>query len=166
MCIAFYEALSKLRGVKVGVFGHTTTGSNDVVISEYVSPDHCKPEEMANAEAVCCNMDGFAIEYVVGRLAKDYPQVKQRYVFVLSDGQPSGDHSYGGADAFSHMLNVNKWARSMHGTHVYGLGLDGEPTLAAGEQMFGKGRFVCLPNVTGAVPVITAFLSQVLAKAA
>lgn len=169
VCIAFYEALSKLRGVNVGVFGHTTgygkDGEETVSIREYVSPDHCRPQEIGLAEAMNNNLDGFAIEYVVGRLAKDQPHVRQRYVFVLSDGQPAGS-GYSGNDAFEHMLSVTKWARSTHGTHVFGLGLDGAPSKEVGDKMYGKGRFVCLPNVNGAVPVITAFLAQVLAKAA
>jgi len=162
VCIALYEAIKDIKGISIGIFGHTSHSGDDCAIYEYISKAHPgQHRSVAEAEAHSSNLDGFAIEYVVKRIADENPETKQKFVFVLSDGQPAGD-GYGGASAFKHMLNVCEWAKKTKGVRVYGLGMDGSPSDADGKKMYGEGKFACLPNVTGAVPVISSFLSRTL----
>jgi hypothetical protein len=165
ICIALVEALRKLQGIKLCVYGHTCDSQRfgRATVFEYVSPNLPQPFALSQITSRRNNADGYAMECVIRQLHRHYHHAQQKIMFVLSDGQPSSS-SYGGNLAMIHMGNVCRWGLSKFGIRTYGIGIDGLPSQEDGIKMYGEGHFVCLPNVIDSARVISTFLAKVTAK--
>jgi nitric oxide reductase activation protein len=157
VCIGLYEAFRKLRGLKLMVLGYTD--GNGLCMMDHFSLTSPNPECISNI----CSMGGtptnWAMEESIKKLCISYPEAKQRYLFVITDGSPNG-----GRSAMKHCHDISIWGKQRFGVNTYGIGVAGAPNQQTGEYTFGKGKFVCLPDVATSSRVIATFLARVTAK--
>jgi hypothetical protein len=169
VCTAMFEAFKRLKGLNLLVCGHNTSGAGEYRVYEFYGKQARSESAIAKMRPGASNADGYAMEMTIKKLAEYYPTAKQKYVFVLADGQPAatnrqGEH-YGGPPAYQHMSKVVKWGIHRYGIQTYGIGIDGSPSQSAGDEMYGEGRYICLPDVIGSARIISTFLARVTAKA-
>lgn len=168
MAVVLAESLKGMEGISVSIYGHTAEeyigGSycNGVVIREYLSPRQRDAASCMEINARSQNHDSYAILHTANLFNKDYDSYDRKIMFVVSDGEPAGT-SYGGKQARDHMLQVSK-ACEKRRVEVYGIGVDNAYSESAGEQMYGKDRFVILKDVKSSLGIITRFIRQIAMK--
>jgi von Willebrand factor type A domain len=162
VAVAIYEGAKQIRGVHICVLGFDSqhTCAEEVYIFEYFTPDKQRPERIMHMKSGHNNLDGFAISYAAMRLYNLYQNVKSKYVFVISDGSPSG-HGYGGEQAYKHVHDSAEKARARYGCFVYGIGVDNAYDDTLGTTMYGKGNFVVLNDVKSSLMILTRFIREI-----
>lgn len=162
ICITLAEAIRKIAGVRLYVYGHTANVSgDDVTIYEHYTPTMgADLKQLGGIEAHSNNYDGYAIKDVAKRLAED--EAKKKYLFVIADGLPSG-HGYGGSSAIKHVTSVCKFTRERLkiGTYAFAVGVRGHQQTSF-RQQYGDKHVVFVDNVTKCLPQIVRFLRNAL----
>lgn len=161
------EAFTRLKGLKLSVYGHDHQFGIGVRLYEYLTDKIGDKHRISHISSGGDNADGFAIMHVMRKIAESYPHVRQKYLFVLSDGLPAADSSagpYGGAPAVKHINNTCQWGLRKFGIRTFGFGMDGSPDEATGDSMYGKGHFVAINHPLAAAGVISKFLARVTTK--
>lgn len=165
LCIVFAEALKKVKGVRLYIYGHTANvgGTNDLVIYEHYTPGQPNSlEKLGAIEAHSNNYDGYAIKEAAKRLDKD--PAKRKYLFVLSDGLPAG-RGYGGDPAQRHVTSVCKFVRERLkiGLAAFAVGISNyERTMF--KAQYGDDHIVFVGDVMKCLPNIVRFLRNTLQK--
>lgn len=183
--IALTEAFMAIPKISVMVLGHTANygvGSgensefkqiavsgkgtfNDLIMLEYLTKQQQKREALLGMVSRYNNIDGFAMEWAVRRLARDYPEAPRRVLFVISDGQPSGEVGkgvgYGGEKAFQHMKSVVDFGDSTARVNTYGIGIANAYNQEEGDRMYGIGRSVVLSDISSCTGIISSFISRI-----
>ena len=168
VAIVLAEAIKGMEGLELAVLGHTAqSGRHDgssegVAVHHYFTPDNPNLETLARSQAFGNNLDGYAMLESVRKMLKWYPHVNSRTLFVISDGQPSGD-GYGGNPAMEHMFRVCTAARHA-GVEVFGIGIDNAYSEAYGCKMYGEGQFVVLANAADSMPLLCKFVVDAVRK--
>lgn len=166
LAVAMTEAFTRLKGLKLSVYGHSHNYKG-VKLYEYMTDKIRDKTRISHVTHRGDNADGFAIMHVMRKMAKSYPQVRQKYLFVLSDGLPcasSYDGNYGGLPAIQHINNTCQWGLRKFGIRTFGFGIDGSPDQTTGDKMYGKGHFVAIDHPLAAAGVISKFLARVTTK--
>jgi nitric oxide reductase activation protein len=106
------------------------------------------------------NYDGYAIKDVAKRLAQD--EAKRKYLFVISDGLPSG-FGYGGDTAQKHVASVCTFVRERLkiGTYAFAVGT-GHGDKKAFTTQYGANNVVFVDKVMKCLPQIVRFLRNTL----
>lgn len=167
VAVAMTEALTRLRGVHLSVYGHTQFDCGHVDMIRYFDKKAVDRTSMASIHGRADNADGYAIMASMREMYSQYHNAKQKYLFVISDGLPhaSGhDNHYSGDPALGHISNVVNWGRKKFGIYTYGIGVEGAFGEEIGTKMYGKGNFVCLPDTMSAAGTIARFLARVTSK--
>lgn len=163
--IVLYESLKQLSGIKCVIMGHTAQENgrqhDQVTMIPYVTPESNNCYALAEAKARLQNIDGIAIKHLGERMSK-VPVTGKKIMFVISDGQPSGD-DYCGDEAFEHTSVCVKNARKQ-GIHVFGIGICNAFDESIGDRLYGKGNYVVLQDVKTSLKVMVNKLKQFLAK--
>lgn len=165
LCIILAEALRKIAGVRLYVYGHTAnsrTGA-DLTIFEHYTPTMGQDlTQLGNIRAHTNNYDGFAIKDVAKRLMND--PAKKKYLFVIADGLPAGS-GYGGSDAQRHVASVCKFIRNKLkiGLYAFAVGISGYERKTFKEQ-YDENHIVFVDNVMKCLPQIVRFLRNALQK--
>ncbi|NDD52315.1 hypothetical protein EBZ39_00285 [bacterium] len=163
ICITLAEAIRKIVGVRLYVYGHTANmGANDnVIIYEHYTPAMgADMSKLGGIVAHCNNYDGYAVKDVAKRLAAD--TAKKKYLFVIADGLPSGN-GYGGDSAEKHVTSVCKFTRDRLkiGTYAFAVGVQGYQQEKFKRQ-YGDKHVVFVDNVTKCLPQIVRFLRNAM----
>lgn len=101
------EIFSKIPGVELFIYGHTTDEKGyKCNIHVYVEPGYRAPYALGSVTSHSCNRDGTAI-LAAGHRVRKFTQNQGIYI-VISDGQPAGGYrdSYGGDAAIKHTKNA------------------------------------------------------------
>jgi len=162
LCITLAEAVQKVAGVRLYVYGHTANiERDDVSIYEHYTPGMGRDlSKLGSIEAHCNNYDGYAIKDVAKRLSED--AAKRKYLFVIADGFPSGA-GYGGETAQKHVTSVCKFTRDRLkvGTYAFAVGVNGHHQTAFKKQ-YGENHVVFVSDVMKCLPQIVRFLRNAL----
>ena len=107
--ITLYDFCSSLK-IPIGVFGHQSSCGRVVIndYAEFQSIDKDDKYRLMDISAGSSNRDGYALRYVVERMAKIEADIK--LLIVISDGQPA-DSGYYGAGACEDIAWVVKNAK-------------------------------------------------------
>ncbi len=161
--IILAEALKGVSGVSLSIYGHTanTCETEGVAMREYISPRKNDYASLMQLEGRRNNLDSFATLHMANFMIADYAD-QQRYLFVISDGQPAAK-GYGGKSAMDHMLQVTSTYRKK-GVEIYGIGVCNAYSQRDGIAMYGDGRFVILKDVASSVGILGRFITQVLKR--
>lgn len=174
--ICLLEGLKTYKTIKTVVMGHTAQYGryymspadrkayklppNPVDIIPYITPEGGDNRHLlANANALANNLDGVAISHLASVL-QTVKEVDNRILFVISDGQPSGD-AYNGADALSHVRKSVEDARKK-GIRVFGIGIADAYSIRVGDQMYGANNHVILKDVESSLRLLVRKLKQFL----
>jgi len=163
MCILLAEALRKIAGVRLYVYGHTANqgGMDDMTIYEHYSPsDGSDLTRLGGIRAYSNNYDGYAIKEVARRLARD--EAKKKYLFVIADGLPSGA-GYGGEEGCKHVTSVCKFTRDRLkiGTYAFAVGVSGHYQ-SNFKRQYGDKQVVFVDRVSKCLPQIVRFLRNAM----
>lgn len=162
ICITLAEAIRKITGVRLYVYGHTANMSGmDVTIYEHYAPSMgADLTQLGGITAHCNNYDGYAIKDVAKRLSTD--PAKKKYLFVIADGLPSAS-GYGGESAAKHVTSVCKYSRDRLkiGTYAFAVGVHGHSQNAFKRQ-YGDNHVVFVDNVMKCLPQIVRFLRNAM----
>lgn len=163
LCIAMAEALKRIAGVRLYIYGHTANrhGQTDLEIFEHYHPDHGgKTTNLGLIQAHSNNYDGFALKEAARFVSKD--PAKRKYMFVIADGYPSGT-GYGGDPAQKHVASVVKFLKDRWHiqTYAFGVGIDSEADFC---EQYGKEHTVFVNTVTACQNKIVRFLRNVLQR--
>ena len=163
MCIILAEALKKIAGVRLYVYGHTANnGGHDLTIYEHYTPASTDLTALGGITSHSNNYDGYAIKDVAKRLALD--SAKRKYLFVIADGLPSG-HGYGGETAEKHVTSVCKFVRDRlkMGLNAFAVGV-AEYQQPAFKRQYGDDHVVFINDIMKCLPQIVRFLRNTLQK--
>lgn len=170
MCIALAEAVKKIPGIHLHIYGHTAnlSGESDLVLFEHYSSTSDSGSATADLstlgtiDAMSNNYDGYAIKETAKLLAKD--PAKRKYLFVIADGLPHGD-GYAGKDAEKHVTSVCQFVRERLkiATYAFAVGVDGSYRNKFISQ-YGKDNVMFLTTVGACLPQITRFLRNTIQK--
>lgn len=167
MCILLAEAVKKIPGVHLHIYGHTANmhGTDLTLFEHYASNTSAENADLGslgNIVAHCNNYDGYAIKETAKLLNQD--PAKRKYLFVISDGLPHGA-GYSGPDAKKHVASVCSFVRTRLKipTYVFAVGAS---TSMHGEfeEQYGKSNVMFLSQVSQCLPQITRFLRNALQK--
>lgn len=165
LCIVLAEALKKIKGVRLYIYGHTAncSSASDLVILEHYVPG--QPDALAKLGDISAhtnNYDGYAIKDVAKRLSAD--PAKRKYLFVIADGLPAGS-GYGGDTANKHVASVCKFVRERLKISTYAFAV-GVSTYEhdAFKRQYGADHVVFVNNVLKCLPQIVRFLRNTLQK--
>lgn len=162
VCIVLAEALKKIAGVRLYVYGHTANnGAQDLTIYEHYTPTSSDLLALGGISSHSNNYDGYAIKDVAKRLALD--SAKRKYLFVIADGLPSG-HGYGGETAEKHVTSVCKFVRDRLkiGLNAFAVGVGMQK--AAFKRQYGDDHVVFIDDLMKCLPQIVRFLRNTLQK--
>lgn len=165
ICIILAEALRKIPGVRLYVYGHTANerhGADLTIFEHYTPATAANIAQLGNIRAHTNNYDGFAIKDVAKRLMQD--SAKKKYLFVIADGLPAGA-GYGGNEAEKHVTSVCKFIRERMkiGLYAFAVGISDHqrPTF---KRQYGENNTVFVNNVMKCLPQIVRFLRNTLQK--
>ncbi len=165
IAVILYEALAGIKGTTLCVFGHTSVSSKreDCILFVYMSPTQDKENKAAMTQITGRNnnYDSFAMEKSGQLMYEWYPRIPEKYLFVVSDGQPAGA-GYGGASAQKHMLKVCADNRRRRHVETIGIGVANAYSQEWGDKAYGEGKSVVLPDVESAGTVIGAFITRLI----
>jgi von Willebrand factor type A domain len=163
MCIILAEAIKRVAGVRLYVYGHTANiEGSDLTIYEHYTPSNSDITNLGGIKAHSNNYDGYAIKEVAKRLALD--PAKKKYLFVIADGLPSG-HGYGGETAEKHVTSVCKFIRDRLkvGVNAFAVGVP-EYQHSAFNKQYGDDHVVFIKDIMKCLPQIVRFLRNTLQK--
>jgi hypothetical protein len=171
MCILLAEAVKRIPGVHLHIYGHTANmhggaADGDLTLFEHyassTSAENADLGSLGNIVAHCNNYDGYAIKETAKLLNKD--PAKRKYLFVISDGLPHGT-GYSGSDAKKHVASVCSFVRTRLKipTYVFAVGA-GHGMKAEFVEQYGKNNVMFLTQVSQCLPQITRFLRSALQK--
>ena len=158
------EGLRSYPSIKPLVYGHTgqINHHEDVDMVPYIDEfGNDKRHWLAVSEAQCQNIDGTAIKDMAERI-KTVQDVQNRYMLVISDGEPSGDN-YGHEPAYKHTrMAVDKARRD--GIKVYGIGICNAFGPSMGAKLYGEGNYCILSDTKSSLRVMVNKLRSFMAK--
>jgi uncharacterized protein with von Willebrand factor type A (vWA) domain len=163
MCIILAEALKKIAGVRLYVYGHTAnTMGADLLIYEHYTPTNSDITRLGGIAAHSNNYDGYAIKDVAKRLALD--PAKRKYLFTICDGLPSGQ-GYNGPSAEKHVTSVCKFVRNRLKINVNAFAV-GVPVSQQNsfKKQYGDDHVVFIEDIMKCLPQIVRFLRNALQK--
>lgn len=170
MCIALAEAVKKIPGIHLHIYGHTanTRGAADLTLFQHYSSvsdtatASADLSRLGTIDAMSNNYDGYAIKETAKLLAKD--PAKRKYLFVIADGLPHGD-GYAGTEAEKHVTSVCQFVRERLkiATYAFAVGVPGSHRGKFVSQ-YGKDNVVFLTEVNSCLPQITRFLRNSIQK--
>lgn len=162
VAIVINEALKRVNGVSVSVYGHTANHGehHGCLVTEYLTPRNPHEESIVKMSALSNNLDGFAIFNSASKFGKDYADCSEKILFSISDGQPAA-YDYGGASAMKHINECCLQSKHRFGVKVYGIGIDNAYTVNAGRIMYGEGNFTVLKDVDSSASVMARFIRQI-----
>jgi hypothetical protein len=114
-----------------------------------------KPADISGLEAVGDNADGFAIHAAMRDI--EAVPAERRAVILMADGQPNAQ-AYGGERAARHIRTIVE-AGAKRGTQFLALGIGGAMTTSGG-RLFGRSRFVSLPDTRSAGPLLARLMAK------
>ena len=168
MCILLAEALKKVEGMHLHVYGHTANmnSQEDLVLFEHYSSygDAANADltNLGDINAFQNNYDGYAIKETAKLLNKD--PAKRKYLFVIADGLPHGN-GYAGDDAAKHVKSVCSFVRTRLKMPVYAFAVGvPEYNREKFKAQYGANNVVFLNNVIACLPQIVRFLRNTLQK--
>ena len=127
--IVLSEALNKVEGARLSVYGHSTSGflgdtsDNKCVVNRYSVGGNLVPKLLGEIEDRWCNFDGWAIQHVGNELLGNKVQA-DKWLIVISDGMPSGSGYYDKEATQHSRRQVVKLERK--GVRVLGVDIEGE----------------------------------------
>lgn len=168
MCIILAEAVRKIEGMHLHVYGHSANmqGSFDLTMfehySSYNAADQADLSGLGAIQAFSNNYDGYAIKEAAKMLAKD--PAKRKYLFVISDGLPHGN-GYSGDEARKHVTSVCSFVRNRLKipTYAFAVGVHSSER-AYFEEQYDKNKIVFLSTVKKCLPQIVRFLHSTLQR--
>lgn len=158
--ITLLEGLKSYKTIKTMVYGHTAQEEDDneeCMMIPYKTPLVDNTHALAGAFARCQNLDGVAIKYMAGQMAK-VEVTGKRLMIVVSDGSPSG-WFYGGNAALKHTGEMVKKARKQ-GIQVFGIGICNAFGPREGNAMYGEGNYIVIGNVADSLKIMTNRLKR------
>jgi Cobalamin biosynthesis protein CobT VWA domain len=168
MCIILAEALKKINGVRLYVYGHTANqhydgmSSQSLTIFEHYTPGSADLAPLGGIRAYCNNYDGYAVKDVAKRLSED--PAKNKHLFVIADGLPAGQ-GYGGETAEKHVTSVCKFVRErLHiSLNAFAVGVPPHqhPNF---KKQYGDNHVVFINDIMKCLPQIVRFLRNTLQK--
>jgi hypothetical protein len=168
MCIILSEAVRKVAGVHLHIYGHTANqnGRSDLTLFEHYSStssaENADLGALGHIRAYSNNYDGYAIKETAKLLNQD--PAKRKYLFVIADGLPHGN-GYCGDEAEKHVASVCSFVRTRLKIPTYafavGVSLSDRSTF---EGQYGKNNVLFLAQVSQCLPQITRFLRNALQK--
>jgi hypothetical protein len=168
MCILLAEAVKRVKGVHLHIYGHTANrgGREDLELFEHFSSvnsaESANLGHLGDIAAFSNNYDGYAIKETAKLLNQD--PAKRKYLFVIADGLPHGS-GYSGEDARKHVTSVCTFVRSRLKipTYAFAVGVSkGEQ--AHFEEQYGANNVIFLSRVSACLPQIVRFLRNALQK--
>jgi nitric oxide reductase activation protein len=166
IAMAMLIAMRQVKGISVDIYGHSADqapiGSGSVQMYDYISKTKSDISSLRYVTGRCQNCDGHAIKQAGVRLMNDYPEHDLRVLFVLSDGQPAAS-GYGGPSSEKHIESVCRMLKSV-GVQPYGLAIDEGFDQRFGDATYGSGRYVVLPDVASAAPIMANFLGRITSR--
>jgi nitric oxide reductase activation protein len=168
MCIILSEAVRKVSGVHLHIYGHTANqhGNADLTLFEHHSSvlgaENADLGALGNIRAYSNNYDGYAIKETAKLLDQD--PAKRKYLFVIADGLPHGQ-GYSGDEAEKHVTSVCSFVRTRLKIPTYAFAV-GVPTYERDsfESQYGKNNVLFLSRVQQCLPQITRFLRNALQR--
>jgi cobalamin biosynthesis protein CobT len=154
ICIMLAEAVRKIAGVRLYVYGHTANefGADSMTIFEHYTPrDGENLTRLGGIRAHSNNYDGYAIKDVAKRLSED--QAKKKYLFVIADGET----------AEKHVTSVCKFTRERLkiSTYAFAVGVHGTQQ-GAFKRQYGDKHVVFVNDVAKCLPQIVRFLRNAM----
>jgi uncharacterized protein YegL len=167
MCILLAEAVKKIEGMHLHIYGHSANmqGSDLTLFehySSYGSASHADLSGLGAIDAFSNNYDGYAIKEAAKMLSKD--PAKRKYLFVLSDGLPHG-RGYCGDEARKHVTSVCSFVRNRLKipTYAFAVGVS-KSEYAEFEEQYDKNKVIFLSTVQKCLPQIVRFLHSTIQK--
>lgn len=170
--IMMLEALSKYKTIKTMVMGHTAQFSrffprivekskNTLDMIHYKTESVDNRHYLAAAPHLAENLDGLAIEHLANNMA-EVKDVSGRFMFIISDGQPSA-RGYNGGQANKHTKKMVNQALAK-GIKVFGIGICNAFDNKTGIQLYGANNFVVIDNITDSLQLIVRKLKNFITK--
>jgi hypothetical protein len=167
VAIMLAEALSGFDGLKLCVMGHTTGDNNrgeTLWMRHYLTPEHPHIESVMNVAGIADNLDGYAMESAARCMARWFPEIANKHLMVISDGQPAG-MGYGGPSAARHMRTVCDKSRVLWGVNIVGIGIDKAYPPEVGAAMYGPGKSVVLDDSMGSLTILANYITRIVQRA-
>jgi nitric oxide reductase activation protein len=171
MCILLAEAVKKVEGVHLHIYGHTANrgGGNDLQLFEhYSSTGSASNADLSGLGSITSfsnNYDGYAIKETAKLLNND--PAKRKYLFVISDGLPHGN-GYSGEQARKHVASVCSFVRTRLkiATYAFAVGVSDydSDSRKEFEEQYGADKMMFLSTVSQCLPQIVRFLRNALQK--
>jgi hypothetical protein len=168
MCIVLSDAVRKIAGVHLHIYGHTANKENqeDLTLFEHysstASAEHADLSALGNIRAHNNNYDGYAIKEAAKLLYQDPAQ--RKYLFVISDGLPHG-RGYSGEEAEKHVASVCSFVRTRLKIPTYAFAVGVYPEDRGNfETQYGKPNVLFLSTILQCLPQITRFLRNAIQK--
>lgn len=167
LTVLLANAFKDFDGLELCVMGHTTQGwggrGEQLWLRHYYTPKNKKLEALSGITAYGNNLDGYAMYEMARRMMIWYPEIENRHMIVISDGQPNGE-GYGWHSAMDHMREVVGKAK-MWGVNIFGCAVDNAYNWETGERMYGPNNFVILPDAYSAIPTLGKYITKIIKKA-
>lgn len=168
MCIILAEAVRKIEGMHLHVYGHSANMQSNLDLtmfehySSFGAADTANLENLGAIDAYSNNYDGYAIKEAAKMLDKD--PAKKKYLFVIADGLPHG-RGYCGSDARKHVTSVCSFVRNRLKipTYAFAVGVPNSER-AHFEEQYGKNKVMFLSTVKKCLPQIVRFLHTSIQK--
>lgn len=159
LSIIFSEAIKSLRGIDLSVYGFCSD-------ERHVKTFCYKDKKYNRLDSLCASYTddntalGYGIGYVADNMLFQNPDIDNKIMFVITDGEPT---HYGSAhyDAIEHTSKVCKLVRSKN-IKVFGIGICNAFSESTGIEIFGEENFVVINNVESCLNVLTRALTRFL----
>ena len=169
MCIVLAEALKKIEGMHLHIYGHTANmqSQKDLVLFEHYSSqngvNNADLSRLGDIAAFQNNYDGYAIKETAKLLNMD--SATRKYLFVIADGLPHGN-GYAGEDAQKHVKSVCSFVRTRLKipTYAFAIGVHNATHKDSFKTQYGANNVMFLSKVTACLPQIVRFLRNTLQK--
>ena len=166
--IAIIEALKTIKGVDIVVYGHTgdCNSYHDLNMIPYIDKKagHNNNELLAEANPINENLDGFAIRFISNRMLDTNPvnHDSLHALFVLTDGVPYAA-GYHNEIAFNHTKDcVSEVIKKKQ--KFLAIGIDNAFDNKMGDNIFGKGNYVVIDNITSSIGILTKEIKKLFSK--
>jgi hypothetical protein len=159
LCILFSEALKYLRATEHSIYGFETSDINTWV---YKDKQYDKHEALIKADSHGGTAMGHHLAVIGDKVITQYPEFKNKFMFVLTDGQPThGGKTMNSTQFTAHMIQKLK----QKGIQVYGIGMCNGFSENEGKELFGEGNFTVINNVKDSLFVLVNKMRKFLQKA-
>jgi len=158
LCILFSEALKYLRATEHSIYGFETSYMNTWVYKDKLYNKH---KALINAESHGGTAMGHHLAAIGDKILVQYPEYKNKFMFVLCDGEPTHRGQTMSPEQFTgHIIKKLR----QQGIQTFGIGICNGFNETTGNMIFGEGNHITINNVKDSLPILVNKMRKFLQK--